>query len=1100
LEKSQIDDVCGIEIMSDSHSNESSGNEINFELMSQLVDENPGLSDEEILKLYQLTVNSQQSTIALLSDHLTEQTKLMLASALPSAKDPKNTNSQAQYRIDERIDSGGQSHVYLAHRDDGTYEKTVVIKVLNQSIEGETQKNQMMAEMQILADLKHPNIVTILDAGIDEQDRPWLMLEYIKGQHIDQYVKNNKLKQREIAELIRLISQALRYIHNLNIAHLDIKPANILIEEIDGMPQPVIIDFGIAMTQNIEAVQTPYIFATPAFAAPEQLEQHHKPDQRSDIYSLGKVFNHLLLISQNQQASNTSVLHPDLNAIITHCTQPEPDKRYQSTQQIINDLKSFSQNDPVSVRSLNWWQNLQRVGKKRPWIPLISVMCLLVLVLIINNYKDQYKREQLLLSNAKQSQAYWQAADDIYNQTRLIYALPKRSIEPDLNELNQRYKDLSHQFKQESEDIQSLAHHAMAKAANSLGIFDDAHDHLLRAHQTDPENLEIRHLLIKSYLQLYQRESAKLQNFAETAQRQILRDRLQQKYFQPAIALLQQADFSNEQGIILSSLLLHFEQQSAQALQQLTDKETSELWPIEQYLLVAEIARDMAAQQINDTEIESALSHLKQAKKYLSKAQSIARSHPEVHQRLCQTESQIAQLSPQNQTQQISSCEDLLVILPATDEVTLLVANAYAQLAKSWLDFGRTPLPLLKKVNDLLTHQTDVNNDEAVAWSKQISGHVFTIQGLWEMYSNQDFESSLMEAVNYHQQAAQFQANNYNAQFELAMAWFNLANYVESERAQKIFRFEQAIEILERLTKHADATILTTAKLVRFYTEYAYQSYQQGYSADQPLNAADHLVQQTLQSSADNTYTHLAAATLYWTYTDYLVLINQNPEPYLQQAIDLFEKVINENADWTHRFNQISAMLSGATYYLKQGQIQTEALKAIEIKLKQLAESVSDDINLNSHLGYFYNLMAMNLILQEIDPIHAIEQAQYYNQLCLNSPIDGRTCYSQLATTLIIEQQWKVIKPDYVMLQNAATMQQLNDGLEKYPKHHLLEAQLGQLQWLSSLWQNLSQTERQEVLQQAHQHLSNALTHNRLLKYSFAEDLKAIETKLGQAK
>ena len=1068
-----------------------------FELMSRLVDQHPELSDEEILKLYQKQTQ-QQATIALLSDQLTDQTKVILASALPTHHEPQSANSQAQYKIEKRIDSGGQSHVYLAHRDDGTYQKSVVIKVLNQSIEGTTQKEQLMAEMQILADLKHPNIVSILDAGIDEQQRPWLMLDYIKGQHIDSYVKNKQLNQTQIVGLILATAQALRYIHRENIAHLDIKPANVLVEEIDGTARPIIIDFGIAMTQNLMTEQTPYTFATPAFAAPEQLQSEQSPDHRSDIYALGKLLKHLLAENHTKNSSDEPQLPADLKAIINHCTQEQPADRFQQTQDLIIDLQNFINHNPVSVRPLKWWQNGMRIIQKHQWLIPVVVVFIGLGGWILNDYVSQQSQQQEMLNNAKQSQVYWQGADEIHNQTRLIYALPRRNIEDDFQQLNEQYLRLKQQFNQEQAAVQTLAHVAMAKAATSLGHFNDAHTHLLQAFEANATNLQIRNLLSKSYLLLYQAEAEGLQNFAEMEQRQLQHNRLQQKYFKPALTLLKPNKLPLEHDLVVSSLLLHFENQSQAALQQLKSADDNELWPIDRYLLAAEISRDQANHHINLGQISQALDWLQQTTGYLHQAQAIARSHPEVHKRLCQTESLVAQLSPQSVLATLDSCEHLMVLLPNTADALLVAANAYAQLAHSWLDRGQSPLPLMATITGLLEHDWSVENELNIAQSQQILGHISTTLGLWQMYSNQQFADSFLKAVQHHQKAATFRPNHYNTQFEFAVSLFNLANYVDAEAHTVEQRYQQAITALEKLTKHADATILTTAKLVRFYTDYAYQKYQHGKPADEPLAQADHWVGAALKMSPDSSYTLLAAATLYWTYTDYLVLKGQNPEQYLKAAIDTFDQVIQKQPDkWNHRYNQISAMLSGVTFYLEQDQIQSQALAVIVEKLNHLATVVSADISLNSHYGYYHNMQASNEILKGNDPLDALQLARFYNETCIKSPVDARTCFNQLATTWITEQRWKIIQPDHLMMFGSAALEVLQQGLVEYPNHHLLMAQMGRLYWLRTQWQSLNKSNQIEQLEMAHEYLSKATAGNELLMHTFGGDLKAVEAVLN---
>lgn len=1068
---------------------------IDFALMDRLVEMHPDLDDKSLLKLYQNHCQDKPLTIELLSEQMTDQSKMILASALPDHIDPTNTNSQAQYKIERRIDQGGQSHVYLAHRDDGTYQKTVVIKVLNQSIEGQAQKKQMMAEMQILADLKHPNIVSILDAGIDEHQRPWLMLEYIKGTHIDDYIKTKQLSLKSIIDLLCTVAGALKHIHQQHIAHLDIKPANILVEEIDGKPQPIVIDFGIAMTQSLGAEQSPYVFATPAFAAPEQLDSgNRQPDHRSDIYSLGKLIKYLLTVS-NKVDQEAIAKDKALQAILAHCLEEKPKARYQQTQQLLNDLVQYNRGEAVSVHHWTVWQKLLNGLKKHPAKGLLAVTVLGVMFLILVMYNLQDNSNKSTLEQAKEGQSYWQAAEQIHNQTRLIYALPKRQIEEDFKGLNRQYDQLKAQFATEPEPIKSLAFAALGKAAISLGRFEDAQHYLESAHHETPNDVQIKNLLARNLLVLYQAESEYLQNDSEIEQRKIHHNRLKNKYFVPAIALLDSDKSENNHDLLTSSLLLHFQKQSQAAIEQLRNVDEIDLWPIDRLLLLARISKDLANQSINTEDVLSAVQELEQAQSYLQQAQNIARSHPQVYRLLCQTESQLYQLKESNSKDVLSACDDLLVLLPNTAEAKIVAANAYAQLAKSRILQGQSPASLISKIKQILQHQWIDESDELIAAAELIKGHVLTTEGLWQVYSNQAYEQYFQKAVEHHGYAVAKTPNSYTAQFELALAWHNLANHSETDSHQSDQYFEQAISILLELQNHADATALTASKLIRVYTDFAYQSYQKGVAADNPLSAAEHLIEQKLLESPDSHYAQLAMAILYWTYTDYLVFQDKEPTPYLSATIKAFDWVIkNKPEQWIYRFNQVSAMLSGVTYYLTHDQPQTQELLEIEERLSQLSSLVSADISLDSLYGYFHNMQAMNDLLLGINPLGKINLARQFNTSCSDSPIDARTCCAQLASTYLIESMWKDRQSKHNLSFGVEQIKALESKLEAYSKHHQLMAQVGRLYFYLSNAFELSGEDKRLYIKKADHWLSQAVEGNPLLNEHYQSELTNIKT------
>src|SRR5690554_4486165 len=146
---------------------------------------------------------------------------------------------KSKYKIIRQLASGGQSDIYLAERSDGVYQQTVVIKFISKRFNQSTSKKQFLQEMQLLADLKHPVVVSILDSNMTDNGQPWLVLDYIEGAHIDDYVSDQNLSTQDIVCLIMNICEILQFIHKRQVLHKDIKPNNILIKQINKVPYPV---------------------------------------------------------------------------------------------------------------------------------------------------------------------------------------------------------------------------------------------------------------------------------------------------------------------------------------------------------------------------------------------------------------------------------------------------------------------------------------------------------------------------------------------------------------------------------------------------------------------------------------------------------------------------------------------------------------------------------------------------------------------------------------------------------------------------------------------------------------------------------------------
>ncbi len=201
------------------------------------------------------------------------------------------------YRILRRLGQGGMGVVYLAVRDDDTFQRRVVIKQVRSDLLGADTLRRLRTERQILASLDHPNIARLYDGGTTADHRPYFVMEYIEGVPIDRYCDESRLSIDQRLELFRKVCSAVHYAHQNLVVHRDLKPSNILVT---ATGEPKLLDFGIAKLQNPElaaAELAPTVtwqrMLTPQYASPEQI-RGKLVTTASDIYSLGVLLFKLL--------------------------------------------------------------------------------------------------------------------------------------------------------------------------------------------------------------------------------------------------------------------------------------------------------------------------------------------------------------------------------------------------------------------------------------------------------------------------------------------------------------------------------------------------------------------------------------------------------------------------------------------------------------------------------------------------------------------------------------------------------------------------------------------------------------------------------------
>jgi serine/threonine-protein kinase len=260
-----------------------------------------------------------------------------------------------QFQIQAHLAQGGMSDIYRAY--DLVRRRDVAIKIPDQSMIGDpAQYERFQRELEIMNTLEHPSILRGLGSG--KYNRiPYLVMDYIDGQSLRKLLDSaGKLPPEQAIKLMRKIADGMAYCHQNSIIHRDLKPENILITA-DG--QPVIMDFGLALTRSARRVTYSNLSATmgtPDYMAPEQIEGQ-RGDQRTDIYALGIMFYEMLsgetpfsgdsnMAVMAQHLNNTAprldrvnpAVSPALAAIVACCLARKPEDRYQNIAALIDAL------------------------------------------------------------------------------------------------------------------------------------------------------------------------------------------------------------------------------------------------------------------------------------------------------------------------------------------------------------------------------------------------------------------------------------------------------------------------------------------------------------------------------------------------------------------------------------------------------------------------------------------------------------------------------------------------------------------------------------------------------------------------------------------
>ncbi len=336
------------------------------------------------------------------------------------------------------IARGGMGLVYSAtQRDLG---RRVAVKILSSGAGlDDSSRARVLREARVLAQLRHPNVVTIYDSG-EVDGSPYLVMELVEGGTLQQRLDCGVLGFREAADTVRQLALAVAEAHSLGIIHRDLKPSNVLLAGPEGSAVPKLADFGLARSVDDRLTLTGQVVGTPSYMSPEQTGLDSTIGEvgpASDVHGLGAILHALLTgrppyrgdstweilaRSARGRPDSTRSLRPDvprdLETIVEKCLSREPGHRYHSAVELAEDLGRYLDGRPVSARPISPVTRAAKWARRRPALATAALLGVLLAVGGVTGVSYHAFRLGVAFEQLKAEQGRTTTALDVANRAR----------------------------------------------------------------------------------------------------------------------------------------------------------------------------------------------------------------------------------------------------------------------------------------------------------------------------------------------------------------------------------------------------------------------------------------------------------------------------------------------------------------------------------------------------------------------------------------------------------------------------------------------------------------------------------------------------------
>jgi eukaryotic-like serine/threonine-protein kinase len=694
-----------------------------------------------------------------------------------------------RYQLLELLGRGGMGEVHKAY--DPRLGRYLALKVMREATP--EQAARLVSEARAQARVEHAHVCKVYGVGELANKLPFIALQFIEGKTLSAVSK--QMTREERIAVIRDVADALHAAHRQGLVHRDVKPSNILVEKRESGWHAYVTDFGIAREIDAPGVtKTGVVSGTPLYMAPEQARgQTAKIDRRTDVYGLGATLYELLCGRRPFESDSTLVviwkllnedviplraidpsIPVDLETIVMKCLEKEPTRRYDSARALAEDLKAWSDGEPIHARRTSLGYRMIKGARKHR--TLVAAASVLALAAMVSGAWALHART-VAAEQARLAHSFGEEVARNDAVARYAELLPLHDTRKERATIEARMHELESRIAALGGAAEGPGRYALGRGYLVLQRPAEARRELERAWKAGYRAPEVSYALGLALGQLYQRALSELPPADDQETEALRRADLARDLREPALQYLKGAvGLQSEAPEYVEGLIALHERHWQQALDKAHAAEVRVPWMYEAHTLEGDIRLTLAKERWVDGGPDDALAELDRAGKAYQTAAGIARSSASALHGDCLRQVMAAEIQSEHDRSPAAAVEGAMAActraaqaLPGDGEIWADEIDAWRKLARYESQHNGDPEPGWRQAERL------GKEGKALA-PKNVrlivsSGYVDHDRASWEQDNGRDPRVEVDRAITAGRAALEIDPNAHEAYHLMSDAW-----------------------------------------------------------------------------------------------------------------------------------------------------------------------------------------------------------------------------------------------------------------------------------------------------------------------------------------